>query len=73
MSAARKLVKPRFGRRVTVGDLRRLETSQATHYLYCGKCGGSYSADPRDYWHCAADTVMKCCRVNNVLLERGLK
>lgn len=29
--------------------------------LYCGVCGGEYSAHAGDYFAAAPDTIMRCC------------
>lgn len=62
---------PRAGRKVTIEDLERLETSQATHYLYCRRCYGEYSADTADYFWAKAGHVFRCCKVNCILLHRA--
>jgi hypothetical protein len=59
---------PRPGRKVTVGDLRRLQTRQGTHELYCSRCGGTYSADVADYFNRPDYKPLKCCGINNVLI-----
>lgn len=61
---------PRHGRKVTIETLEALQTNQDTHYLYCRKCGGSYSADVRDYFWARKGHTFKCCGVNNILLPR---
>lgn len=61
---------PRHGRRVTAGDLRRLQTTQDTHYLWCRRCNGTYSADRADYFNARDSSVFKCCNVNNWLIVK---
>lgn len=68
MTATRKA--PRHGRKVTSDDLCRLETTQRTHYLYCPKCHGTYSAEAADYSFYPRAITFKCCRVNNWLIAR---
>lgn len=60
----------RHGRKVTAGDLRRLQTSQQTHRLYCRRCHGTYSADHRDYFNARDSSVFGCCGVNNWLVTK---
>ena len=60
----------RPGRKVTVGDLRRLQTSQTGHVLYCRRCQGTYSADVSDYFNRPDHSKLTCCKVNNWLMTR---
>lgn len=62
---------PRRGRKVTIEDLERLQTSQATHYLWCRRCYAEWSADPADYFWAKAGHVFRCCKVNCILCERA--
>jgi hypothetical protein len=39
-------------------------------FLYCPECGSEYSATHGDYFMANPETTMKCCRVNNILVER---
>jgi hypothetical protein len=63
-------VEPRPGRKVTIEHLEALNTSQDTHFLYCRKCDGTYSADHRDYFWARKGHTFKCCGVNNYLCRR---
>ena len=38
-----------------------LDKSRADQFLYCGVCGGEYSASSGDYWNCSPDHELKCC------------
>lgn len=60
----------RPGRKVTAGDLRRLEARQTTHHLYCPRCNETYSADARDYFNRPDHVALKCCGVNNWLISK---
>jgi hypothetical protein len=40
-------------------------------YLFCRKCGSTFSATPGDYWSTPLEHLFKCCRVNSWLVARG--
>lgn len=61
---------PRHGRAVRPSDLGKLDSTQQSHYLYCRRCNGTYSADYADYRFHTGDAPFKCCGVNNYLLAR---
>lgn len=61
---------PRAGRKVTAGDLYRLQTSSYSHVLYCRRCNGEYSAEPSDYFWAKPGHTFKCCKVNCLLLVK---
>lgn len=61
---------PTFGRKVTIEHLEALNSSQDTHYLYCRRCYGTYSADVRDYFWAKPLHTFKCCGVNNYLVAK---
>lgn len=46
---------------ITVRDLKPGDNGAGKPFLYCRKCRARFSADARDYWSVAPETVVKCC------------
>lgn len=57
---------------VKVSDLKdQIGTSDRT-ILYCGCCGGEYSANKGDYFMYKKDHVFKCCDNDMMLMKKNI-